>query len=87
MPTKHPRIAVTRDAELAEALDSVARYFPGKRAATVVHDLALKGAEAITRERRVGDEAIAALIEMSTRRDGSLDWEILENIDRHAWDS
>jgi hypothetical protein len=85
MPTSHPRIAVTKDAALAEALDSVAPYFPGKRPATIVHELAVKGAEAVINERKAQDEAIQRLIEMSTQRDSSLDWDVLERIDEHAW--
>lgn len=85
MPTQHPRIPVTKDAALADALATVARYYGGKKLATIVHDLAVKGAEAVVRERQAKDEAIERLIAVSTQRSELLSWEVLENIDDLAW--
>lgn len=85
MPTQHPRIPVTKDAALADALATVARYYRGKKLATIVHDLAVKGAEAVVRERQAKDEAIERLIAVSTQRSELLSWEVLENIDDLAW--
>jgi hypothetical protein len=85
LPTKHPRIAVTNDPELADALASVAPYFAGEKTATIVHDLAIRGAEAVGQERRDQDESIERLVAASTGRDDSLDWEVLERIDEWAW--
>jgi hypothetical protein len=82
IPTKHPRIPVTNDPPLAEALDRVAPFFSGKKPATIVHDLAVKGAEAVVREHEAQDAAIERLIERSTQRTG-LDWDALERDD--AW--
>jgi len=48
MPTAHPRIAVTRDPELAAALDRAAGLLgPDVPAARLVRDLALRGARAL----------------------------------------
>jgi len=85
MPTRHPRIAVTRDGALAEALVAVAPLFPGKKPATVVHDLALRGAEAVLVEQRAKERAIERLIAEATQRAESLDWDVLEQIDSLAW--
>ncbi|MHB8470212.1 MAG: hypothetical protein ACYDCH_10720 [Gaiellaceae bacterium] len=85
MPTQHPRIPVTKDATLAEALLEVAPFFPGKKPATVVHDLAVKGAEAVLREQGVRERAIRRLINRSTTRSDSLDRDVLERVDELAW--
>jgi hypothetical protein len=55
--------------QLRRAVDSAAHYFDGAPKATVVHDLAVKGAEALVRQR--GEE------------DAALD--VLETIDELAW--
>lgn len=51
MPTKHRRIAVTRDDELEGALRRAAPVLgEDKPAATLVRELALRGAEAVAEE-------------------------------------
>lgn len=84
MPTRFQRIPVTNDPALADALARVDRHFPGTPAARIVHDLALKGAEALEREQSERDAAIERLVEMSTKRTG-LDWDVLENARELAW--
>jgi hypothetical protein len=85
MPTKHPRIAVTNDSELTNALSRVARYYEGVPAARVVRDLAIKGAEAVVREQEDRAAAIERLIALSTQRQDLIDWDMLERIDEIAW--
>jgi hypothetical protein len=85
VPTKHPRIPVTNDARLAEALARVAPHFQGLPTATVVHDLALKGAEALERERAERGRALERLVAFSTRREDLIDWDVLERLDEIAW--
>lgn len=85
MPTKHPRIPIIKDGALAEALETVAPYFPGKKPATIVHDLALKGAQAVLEAEQVRKEAIQRLIDWSTDPDSSMDRELLKRIDEVAW--
>lgn len=76
---------MTNDPELAAALSSVASVFAGRREASVVHDLAVRGAEEIVRERADADASIERLVAASTERDRSLDWEVVERIDELAW--
>lgn len=83
VPTKHPRIAVTKDEELGDALARVESLFDGTPTATIVHDLAVKGAEAMLAEERRRREAIERLIEWSTGPD--MDRETLMRIDELAW--
>jgi hypothetical protein len=85
MPTRWKRIPITQDPELTEALRRVAPYFPGAAAARVVHDLALKGAEAIVQERGQSDRAVEELIAFSTERSNLIDWDVLKRIDELAW--
>jgi hypothetical protein len=83
MPTKHPRIMVTKDEELADALARVERLFDGTPAATIVHDLAVRGADAVLADEQRRREAIQSLIEWSTGPD--MDRETLLRIDELAW--
>ena len=53
MPTHRDRIAVTKDPELAGALESVAALVPeGVKPATLVRDLAVRGADALLADAR-----------------------------------
>ncbi len=67
MPSKHPRIAVTADGELAQALQRV-RAATGTREAdaTLVRRLAVEGADAelrAGRERRAAATALFAMMD------------------------
>jgi len=80
MPSKHPRIAVTSDPELARALDSV-RVATGtsEADATLVRRLAVKGAHAeldARDQRRAAAEAL-----LSAMDDGGFDLD-LDAVDR-----
>jgi hypothetical protein len=81
----HKRIAVVEDPQLRRAIESVADLFDGVAKATIVHDLAITGAEALLRERSEEQAALERLVALSTVRDASLDWDVLEGIDEHAW--
>jgi hypothetical protein len=87
VPTQHPRIPVTNDPELAEALARVEHYFPDAPTARIVRELALKGAEAI--ERAEGDRraAIERLIVLFTEPNEQIDVEVLDRVDELAWRS
>ena len=51
MPTKHPRIALTRDPELDAALRAAAPVLgPSKPAATLARELLLRGAKAVLQD-------------------------------------
>lgn len=85
MPSKYPRIAVTKDPQLGAALDRVAPLLGrSQKPATVVHDLAIRGAEQVLKEHRRRRETLEALSARSTRRDG-LDRELLARLDDEAW--
>lgn len=85
MPTKHPRIAVTKDAELEAALAGVRSEFTGVPEARVVRDLAIRGAEAIAADEAKRRELIEALVEWSTNPDSSMDRDALRNVKQTAW--
>ena len=55
MATKHPRVQVTVDPELAEAMAAVDAH--PKSRSRLIRDLALRGAEATREDRRRHDEA------------------------------
>lgn len=86
MPTPWKRIPVTQDPELSEALHRVAPYYPGTASARLVHDLAVKGAEAVMQERAGSDEAIEELVAFSIERSDMIDWQVLEQVDDLAWE-
>jgi hypothetical protein len=86
VPTRFIRIPVTKDQALAEALDRVAPLIePDRPAASLVHDLAIRGAEAMLAERQQDAEGIERLIEHSTATDPGFDVDIAQHIDELAW--
>jgi hypothetical protein len=86
MPTRFSRIPVTKDVALTEALDRVAPFIePSQPAASLVHDLAIRGAEAMLSERQRDAEAIELLIEHSTSADPGFDVDVARRIDELAW--
>ncbi len=86
MPTKHERIAVTKDPELTAALERVAGVVePGAKPATLVHDLAVLGADTLIAERRDRQEGIDRLIARSIAEDPGFDREVLARADDEAW--
>jgi hypothetical protein len=87
MPTSHDRIAVTKDPALAEALGRAGPLTkPGTPEARLVHDLAIRGAQAILEARQDDDEAIERLIRRTTGEDPGYDRDVLLEIDRLGWD-
>jgi hypothetical protein len=86
MPTRFPRIPVTKDLALAEALDRVTPLVAADQpAATLVHDLAIRGAEALLVEHARQADAVERLIERSTSADPGFDVEVARRIDELAW--
>ncbi len=85
MPTSWKRIPVTQDPELRDALAEVAPYYPGLAPARLVHDLAVRGAQAVVQEQASAGRAIEALVAFSTERGDLIDWDVLERIDDLAW--
>jgi hypothetical protein len=86
MPTKHQRIAVVHDEALQAALERAAPLLaPETRPARIVHQLAIRGAEALVAERADRAAAIERIIEWSTSDDPPWDREVLGRIDELAW--
>ncbi len=85
MPTRHDRILVTKDPELAAALERVAPLVGPAKTATVVRDLAVRGADALLAERCADNEALERLIARSTADDPGYDRDVLADVDREAW--
>lgn len=82
MATKHPRVQVTVDPELAQAMRAVDAN-PSSRS-RLIRDLAVRGAEAVAEERRKHEEAIAVLLKIA-RGEISYDFDALEDVlrERH----
>ncbi len=71
---------------MAAALDRVAPLVePDRPAASLVHDLAIRGAEAMIAERQQQAEGIDRLIERSTSADPGFDVDVALRIDELAW--
>jgi hypothetical protein len=86
MPTHPDRIPVANDADLAVALDRVAAIVPqGTDAATLVHDLAIRGAEALLADYRADPAVIERAVAHTTGEDPPFDRAVLADIDRRAW--
>jgi hypothetical protein len=86
MPTKLPRIAVVRDAALDQALASVRELIGSDRpAAAQVHDLAVKGAEALIADAEHRRRLRLELNDMAASEDPPWDREVLRDIDRLGW--
>ncbi len=85
MPTKHPRINVTNDAELAAAISRARPLMDGAAEATIVHNLAIRGAAALAGDIARRRESIEELVALTTDPDSDLDRETLLNVRRTAW--
>jgi hypothetical protein len=86
MATRFDRIPVTKDPALAAALDRVTPLVgAGKPTATLVHDLAIRGADALVEERQDRARELAWVAEVTTSGEPPWDPEIMERIDELAW--
>lgn len=85
MPTKHARIAVTRDPELDAVLERVRSVLGQRRTATLVRDLAIRGAEMVLAEAENRAEGLRQLAEWSTTRTGPIDWDVLDRVRTEGW--
>ena len=77
MATKHPRVQVTVDPELAEAMTAVDAH-PKSRSG-LIRDLAMRGAEVVAEEQRKHDEAIEFLLKVA-RGEIDYDFEALKEV-------
>lgn len=90
LPTRHPRIQVTEDPELARALRAAAPHLPpGLSRSRQVRDLAVAGARHLSgapqteRERRALLERLAESFDEPTT--AGIDWDALREGKRRAW--
>jgi hypothetical protein len=82
MPTKHERIGVVKDEALTQALESVSAIVgSGTAAATIVHDLAIRGARALRDDTARRDELLTELAAWSTGDHPPWDPDVLARID------
>jgi hypothetical protein len=77
VPSTKPRVQVTLDSELAAAVRELGGAKPRSRA---VHDLALRGAEAIRAEKNARQEAREHLRRIATGEDDRYDWSVSERL-------
>jgi hypothetical protein len=87
MPTKHPRIPVTCDDELGEALRRASNVVGAEvPLARLVHDLAVRGARVLVDEAESRAAALEELALSSTDPAAPLfDREVLSRVDEDAW--
>jgi hypothetical protein len=90
VPTRHHRIQVTEDPELADALREAAPHLPpGLPRARQVRELAIAGARHLSEapldeaRRRELIERLAARFEEPEK--AGIDWDYLRESKRHAW--
>lgn len=79
MATRHPRIQVTVDQALADALGRIDPS-PASRS-RLVRDLALRGAQALVEDRAQRDQALHVLLEIA---DGGRDYDLAASADVFA---
>jgi hypothetical protein len=77
MPLTKPRIQVTIDPELSEALDELGGTEPRSR---TVRDLALRGAEVVRTERNERAEALEFLRRLDAGEDERYDFTVSEQL-------
>ena len=87
MPTKHERISVVKDPELAEAIEA-ARREPGSEqrpASAILRDLALQGAAARRTDEEHARKMRREFCEDIQAGNPLWDPQVLANIDELAW--
>jgi hypothetical protein len=90
VPTRHHRIQVTEDPELADALEAAAPHLPtGLSRSRQVRELAIAGARHLAAVPH-GEAERRELLEQLAQRfdepgDTGIDWDALRESKRHAW--
>lgn len=83
--SRHRRIQVPCDPELDRAIARARRVFkPGAASSEIVHALAVRGAQALERDREAEEHARAFLISVAEGASG-LDLERLRDVRDRAW--
>lgn len=83
MPTRHPRISVTKDPELAEALERVRAIVGTAADASLVREMALRGADGVLEDETTRRDRLDRLV----RRTTMAGWLGMspEELDHEAW--
>jgi hypothetical protein len=76
---------VTNDPELDAAITRARIWMNGAPEATIVRDLAVRGAEALAQDEGLRREALERLADWATDPNSSMDRETLLRIDELAW--
>jgi hypothetical protein len=85
MASRHPRVQVTRDRALERAIARGRGVLgPGAPSSQVVHALAVRGAEALERDRQTEGRAHDFLVSVADGSSG-LDLERLRDVRDRAW--
>lgn len=85
MASRHRRIQVPCDPELDVAIARARTVLrPGAPSSEIVHDLALRGAQALEQDREADERARAFLISVADGASG-LDLERLRDVRDRAW--
>jgi hypothetical protein len=90
VPTRHPRIQVTEDPELARALRSAAPHLsPGLSRGRQVRELAIEGARHLAGASQTEEERYVLLERLAKRFEhpetAGIDWDLLRDGKRRAW--
>lgn len=85
MPTRHRRISVTNDPELDEAITLARPLLNGAPDATIVRELAIRGAQALTADNVSRRDSLEELGRWSTDPRSSMDREALRDVRDLAW--
>ena len=84
VPTRHPRIPVIEDPELAAALARAAPLVAARSKPALLRELALRGADQVVDEAARRNALLERLAEWSTDPDG-LDWEAVREAHDRGW--
>lgn len=90
MPTRHRRIQITEDPELARALRTAAPHLPaGLSRSRQVRDLAIAGARHLSSAPEIGAQRQALLERLANRFEhpemAGIDWDLLREGKHRAW--
>lgn len=86
MPTQLPRVQVTLDAELVDALERVGSQVPNRHGrAGLIRELALRGARMVDEDAGRRRQEIERFIDRSTSRDPGFDVDVAKDVDRLGW--
>jgi hypothetical protein len=90
MPTQHPRVQVTKDPELAEAIELAKPHLrPGMPLSQQIRELAIIGSRHLNGMPTDDDEIqrrMEKLVDMFQNPEAAgLDWELLRDVKQVAW--